>query len=345
MDLFKNKKTQILEKINTGLRTPFNNTEELLVNLVSFYGFESGVVHLIDGKFLKRYVSFNIKDDAYKDERIEITESPCQLVINAIGNVVLTNEHEKILSSFRLSKVLQSTSYIGVPLFSSEEKFLGTIALFSKNNTPVKDLNTAYILAAKISHNIEIDNLKKIIATLGKKIEAIANRDPLTGLLNRAMLLDKLEEEFSRAKRYERHLSCIMIAVENYEKIQEQYGTHIANFFIKKSAQLLKDSLRTVDYIFRYGDNEFFIILPETNIQDSFVLAERLKYEIQNYQYNLEKNFETHDENKELMSIKPKINIGISSFPHTGVTSSFELIQMSDTVRSQNKYNLDQQVN
>src|SRR3989338_4890172 len=113
MDLFKNKKTEVIEKINKALQNTAHNTHELLEYLMAYYEYESGLIHQIDGKFLKRYLSINVPLELYTSNHISVSDSPCEMVIRALQNV--SSNQEKIIRSYKLSNALGSSSYRGIP--------------------------------------------------------------------------------------------------------------------------------------------------------------------------------------------------------------------------------------
>lgn len=114
-----------------------------------------------------------------------------------------------------------------------------------------------------------------------KKLERdllkMAQTDGLTRLYNQNTIVKKLEEEFLRARRYNLSLSCMMIDLDSFKKINDQFGHQKGNQVLKLAAHLIKSSLREVDFVGRYGGDEFLIILPETSAEKAIVVANRLK--------------------------------------------------------------------
>ncbi|MGC8962708.1 MAG: GAF domain-containing protein [Candidatus Bipolaricaulaceae bacterium] len=92
-----------------------------------------------------------------------------------------------------------------------------------------------------------------------------AIRDPLTGLYNRRFLDEVLRREIARAERYGHPLSLILIDIDNFKELNDRYGHLVGDEALRRVAKALRENIRRVDYIFRWGGDEFCVILPETN--------------------------------------------------------------------------------
>lgn len=92
-----------------------------------------------------------------------------------------------------------------------------------------------------------------------------AIRDPLTGLYNRRFLDEVLRRELARAERYGHPLSLILIDIDNFKEINDRFGHLVGDEALRRVAKALRENIRRVDYIFRWGGDEFCVVLPETN--------------------------------------------------------------------------------
>ncbi|MEI6633129.1 MAG: GGDEF domain-containing protein [Chlamydiota bacterium] len=99
--------------------------------------------------------------------------------------------------------------------------------------------------------------------------------DELTGLYNYQHFRTRLDEEVRRAKRYGHPLSLLMCDINQFKRYNDTYGHMNGNFILNKTASLIKDSIRESDIPFRYGGDEFAVILPETGM-DAQGVAERI---------------------------------------------------------------------
>lgn len=146
-----------------------------------------------------------------------------------------------------------------------------------------------YLINAAVNENIlSIETLEekvrlrtKELEEANKKLLELAIKDPLTGLYNRRYFLPIAENEFERARRFNKSLSILMIEIDNFKKINDKYGHLIGDSILSQAALLLKQSIREIDYIARMGAEEFTLLLPETGSEGAKEVAERLRKKIE----------------------------------------------------------------
>jgi diguanylate cyclase (GGDEF)-like protein/PAS domain S-box-containing protein len=115
---------------------------------------------------------------------------------------------------------------------------------------------------------------------LREQLEQRANFDVLTNLLTRRALNEQLEKEFSRAQRHANDLSCVLIDIDNFKSINDKNGHQVGDDVLKLFASTCEMSLRKADSIGRWGGDEFVLILPQTDLEQALVIAERLCLDI-----------------------------------------------------------------
>lgn len=118
-----------------------------------------------------------------------------------------------------------------------------------------------------------------------QNMEEIAITDGLTGLYNHRFVRQRLEEEISKARRYKRKLSVIMLDIDHFKKLNDTQGHQYGDYVLKKIAEILQQSVRNTDTIGRYGGEEFIIVCSETGLAESYMLANRLRAEIERSQF------------------------------------------------------------
>ena len=104
--------------------------------------------------------------------------------------------------------------------------------------------------------------------------------DPLTGLLNRRYLEERLTEELNRSTRYNYAMSCLMIDIDDFKKYNDLNGHQAGDAALKIAAHCLKSTLRSADIACRYGGEEFCILLPQTSLSEAGVIAERMRQRV-----------------------------------------------------------------
>ena len=116
---------------------------------------------------------------------------------------------------------------------------------------------------------------------LEEKLNYLTSIDPLTGVLNRAAFLRSGEKEMKRAIRYNRTLSLLLLKLDHFRVLGQEFGYSFGDEALKKTVKICKDSIRDSDYLGRIGDVEFAILLPETPLENVPFLIERLRLKIQ----------------------------------------------------------------
>uniref|UniRef100_A0A7C3J7I2 Diguanylate cyclase n=1 Tax=candidate division WOR-3 bacterium TaxID=2052148 RepID=A0A7C3J7I2_UNCW3 len=161
-------------------------------------------------------------------------------------------------------------SEIAVPLEISSG-MIGILDIESEgvNSLDENDFRIVTILASHLS--VSIDNTFKYEET-----KRIANTDPLTNTYNYRFFIDKLKEELERSKKLSIPLSILMLDIDYFKEINDNYGHMVGDMVIKDLAQLLSKTVRKGDIVIRYGGDEFFIILPGTGKQFTHSIAEKI---------------------------------------------------------------------
>ena len=102
------------------------------------------------------------------------------------------------------------------------------------------------------------------------------DKDALSGLYTSRHFMELAKGECERAKRYKRHLTILLLDIDNFGRINDFYGYDIGDNVIDTTAQIIKKNLREIDLIGRYGADEFILLLPETDLFGAATVAERL---------------------------------------------------------------------
>jgi two-component system cell cycle response regulator len=108
-------------------------------------------------------------------------------------------------------------------------------------------------------------------------VQSLALTDPLTGLQNRRSIFELGRIEFSRAQRMERPFCCMMLDLDHFKKINDEYGHQSGDQVLQEFASRCLNSVRAMDLVGRYGGEELIILLPETDRATAVKIAERLR--------------------------------------------------------------------
>ncbi len=142
--------------------------------------------------------------------------------------------------------------------------------------------------------------------------------DPLTGLYNRRHFEDCVEREFLRSKRYKSNLSFAIIDIDFFKKINDTYGHSCGDFVLKEVAYKILQTFRKTDMVFRYGGEEFTVIITETPMEKAVIPLERLRKAIYDTEF-LYRN----------QPVKLSISIGVSEV-NDSTETIHELFEKAD---------------
>jgi diguanylate cyclase (GGDEF)-like protein len=118
-----------------------------------------------------------------------------------------------------------------------------------------------------------------------RDLEQQSREDALTGLYNRRYLDFRIENEFTRAKRYNRNLAVVMADIDYFKRVNDTYSHMVGDEVLKVIAHLFRDNLRGVDFVARFGGEEFVLLLPETPSNGAILVCERIRREIEAYNW------------------------------------------------------------
>lgn len=171
----------------------------------------------------------------------------------------------------------------------------------------------------------ELQQRLTAIEQLKNRIREQSIRDPLTNLYNRRFLNEFMERELALARRNQKPLAVVMLDLDHFKQLNDQFGHQTGDMVIEMVAKHLLRQSRRTDVLFRYGGEEFLVILPNTNAIQAQHLAE---------------NWRVHVEQAQIFAKHQAINItlsaGISVYPEHG-TTTFNLIQAADEALYQAK--------
>ncbi|MCD4829140.1 MAG: GGDEF domain-containing protein [Candidatus Cloacimonetes bacterium] len=143
--------------------------------------------------------------------------------------------------------------------------------------------------------NMELDRKNK-------KLYELATYDSLTKIYNRAFVMDMFSREFSKSQRHNLNLTCLLIDVDNFKLVNDNFGHLIGDIVLKQLASNMLSCLREQDIIGRYGGEEFLVVLPNVAIEGAVTVAEKLRAKVEN---SMDKIIEDID-------LEVTISIGVS---------------------------------
>jgi two-component system, cell cycle response regulator len=216
-----------------------------------------------------------------------------------------------------------AASVIAVPLKQSG-RIVGVLNLYDKEGArefTSHDLNT--ILAFSTQAGVAIDNV-----LLHQEAQRLSLTDPLTGLWNYRYLTIGLGHEIERATRFSRPLAALMLDLDRFKSINDKYGHQVGDAVLIELAGRMREEVREVDTVSRYGGEEFVIVLPETDAIGAARLAARLGTVIRSTPFCLDLGANGHAVDPRT-GLNVTASIGVAVFPEHGMTPS-RLLRSAD---------------
>jgi diguanylate cyclase (GGDEF)-like protein len=177
---------------------------------------------------------------------------------------------------------------------------------------------------ALVEKNRELDRANKELARKREELLALSRTDPLTGLSNRRYFEERLQEEFTRARRYRSPLSLVMMDIDYFKRINDTYGHPFGDEVLRAVSQVTRARLREVDMLARYGGEELIALLPETSPADALRACERVREAIEGLQLE---NLAT-DGTKRM--VRCTASLGLASIPSPTLQSAADLLRAAD---------------
>ena len=210
-------------------------------------------------------------------------------------------------------------SLLSVPMVWHNQA-IGVITLGSADdyNFSKKDLTIAKILASQAA--VAIQN-----AATYKKTEEKNLLDELTGVYNFRAFNDLLNEKVFETELKDENLGLLFIDLDHFKKVNDKYGHHAGNEVLKQISKILKKMTRQEDIIARYGGEEFLVIIPNSDVERTKIIAERIRLAIEETPINVKGTLLSPDE----VAVRVTASIGLAVYPESA-DSAQDLIRNAD---------------
>ena len=208
---------------------------------------------------------------------------------------------------------LRTRSIICVPL-KCKQRVLGVIQLI---NAPMDNFaeKEMFLLQALCDYAaIAIDNAKAV-----ERIQELTITDDCTGLFNARHLYKCLEAEVYRSARFGYEFSVIFLDLDHFKKVNDTHGHLIGSRLLAEVGYSVKANLRLIDSAFRYGGDEFVVLLPQTGKDAALLVARRLRDVFR----------QTHYLKEDGVNLNIRASIGLATYPHDA-KSAHEIIRQAD---------------
>lgn len=189
-------------------------------------------------------------------------------------------------------------TFLAAPIISADK----TNAILVAEDIELEQSDQFAVVANQFSMALERIRLYELM-------QELAITDGLTNVFVRRHMLERLNEELMRAEHFNSRVSLLMLDIDDFKNYNDRYGHLKGDLLLKKTATVLKNGIREIDIIGRYGGEEFCIILPDTDKKGAELLANRLR--------------------ENVASEGTTISVGVAAYPENAKTSS-NLIEKAD---------------
>lgn len=166
---------------------------------------------------------------------------------------------------------------------------------------------------------LEAEESRKIIEEQNRLLKELAVKDGLTGLYNHRHMVVVADLEYNRAIRYKSDLSCLLMDIDFFKEVNDNLGHPFGDYVLREFAGSLKEYMRDSDLLFRYGGEEFLVLLPQTDLEGARSSAEKFRKMLEN------KVFTNHG-----VTVAITVSIGVSSLYFNHPETANELISQAD---------------
>lgn len=299
------REAEILRQVGTAVAATLDLNEaisRILEQLSRIIPYDSATVLMLRNEALEIVGGLGFDDlQSIIGLRFILDEtSPSTVVIHEARPHIVTDVQQKY-SSFEKYHQNQIHGWLGVPLVV-KERIIGMIAIDSTKPGAFNEKHAKLAAAIADQVAIALEN-----ARLFEDTQRLAITDTLTELFNRRHFFTLAHKELERALRYKHPLSAIMIDLDHFKVINDTYGHSIGDRVLQAVASLCISSVRATDITARYGGEEFIILLPETDLDQAYQTAERLRLVIASASFSYNE-----------ITLQVTISLGIDTFQATG---------------------------
>ena len=211
------------------------------------------------------------------------------------------------------NKFFKKDFFVTIPL-KIEKEIVGVLNINDGEQDSFEESSLEFVLDISDFISMSVSN-----AILYEQTKQLAVTDGLTGISNRPNMEQALQNEFERSMRYGAPLSVVLLDVDHFKGVNDTYGHQKGDEILVAIASLLKKVCRANDIAARYGGEEFLMILPQSNAQGAFKIAERLREEM------MKMNFTGNESNFSVTT-----SCGVAELDRDFIKNTDQLVDMAD---------------
>lgn len=291
--------------------------QTIMEKMAEYFRPDTWSLLMVDEKKSELYfaIAVGTAAEALKDVRLKVGEGIAGHVAKFGEKLIVPDVRADKRFAKRIDDVTQmeTRSVICVPL-RSKLRVLGVIQLVNVDMEHFGHEEQFFLQALCDYASIAIENARSV-----EKIQELTITDDCTGLYNARHLYKTLETEVYRSARFGYEFSVLFIDLDHFKQVNDTHGHLIGSKLLAEIGYLIMAQLRLIDYAFRYGGDEFVVLLPQTGKDSATVVARRLRDSMRSSCYCKEEG----------LNLNVRASMGLATYPHDA-KSPHDIIRQAD---------------
>ena len=291
--------------------------QTIMEKMAEYFRPDTWSLLMVDEEHDELYFAIAVGDKAevLKNARLKVGEGIAGWVAKHGEQAIVPDVESDPRFAKRIDESTQweTRSIICVPL-RSRLRVLGVIQLVNVDLSRFHEQEVFFLQALCDYAAIAIENARWV-----EKIQELTITDDCTGLFNARHLYKTLETEVYRSTRFGYEFSILFIDLDHFKQVNDTHGHLIGSKLLAEIGYLIKAQLRLIDFAFRYGGDEFVVLLPQTGKDSALVVAKRLRDALRASSFCREEG----------LNLNVRASLGLATFPHDARTAH-DIIRQAD---------------
>jgi diguanylate cyclase (GGDEF)-like protein len=291
--------------------------QTILEKMAEYFQPDTWSLLMVDEQKSELYFAIAIgqASEALKNVRLKVGEGIAGHVAKFGEKLVVPDVQADQRFARRIDDItqLETQSIICMPL-KSRLRVLGVIQLVNVDMAHFKHEEEFFLQALCDYAAIAIENARSV-----EKIQELTITDDCTGLYNARHLYKTLEQEVYRSARFGYEFSILFIDLDHFKQVNDTHGHLIGSKLLAEIGYLIKAQLRLIDFAYRYGGDEFVVLLPQTSKDSALVVARRLRDSLRASCFCKEEG----------LNLNVRASMGLATYPHDA-KSPHDVIRQAD---------------